>query len=129
MIKDIDLKRQHSYGHVDWFGNGREQSGVELLETKINEIIQVLNALTYHQDRMIGCETLDIPESYIKSCRMDKEFAEEEYKRLQDELDRTRKALDKAKWWLNEIVESHRFTPISTAEIALKEITALEQKD
>ena len=39
------------------------------------------------------------------------------------------KALDKAKWWLNEIVENHRCTPISTAEMALKEITALEQKD
>ena len=45
------------------------------------------------------------------------------------ELERTRKALDKAKWWLHEIVESHRCTPISTAEMALKEITALEQKD
>ena len=45
------------------------------------------------------------------------------------ELDRTRKALDKAIWWLNEIVENHRFTPISTAEMALKEITALEQKE
>lgn len=44
-------------------------------------------------------------------------------------IERTRKALDKAKWWLNEIVESHRCTPISTAEMALKEITALEQKD
>lgn len=42
---------------------------------------------------------------------------------------RTRKALDKAKWWLNEIVENHRYTPISTAEMALKEITALEQKE
>ena len=48
---------------------------------------------------------------------------------LETELERTRKALDKAKWWLNEIVESHRCTPISTAEMALKEITALEQKD
>lgn len=48
---------------------------------------------------------------------------------LKQELERTRKALDKAKWWLNEIVESHRCTPISTAEMALKEITALEQKD
>lgn len=37
--------------------------------------------------------------------------------------------LDKAKWWLNEIVENHRCTPISTAEMALKEITAMEQKD
>lgn len=59
---------------------------------------------------------------YTKTCRMDKEFAEEE-------LDRTRKALDKAIWWLKEIVENHRYTPISTAEMALKEITALEQKD
>ena len=48
---------------------------------------------------------------------------------LWQELIRTRKALDKAKWWLKEIVESHRYTPISTAEIALKEITALEQKE
>ena len=44
---------------------------------------------------------------------------------LEAELERTRKALDKAKWWLNEIVENHRFTPISTAEMALKEITTL----
>lgn len=48
---------------------------------------------------------------------------------LEPELDRTRKVLDRAKWWLNEIVENHRYTPISTAEIALKEITALEQKE
>ena len=41
----------------------------------------------------------------------------------------TKKKLDKAIWWLNEIVENHRFTPISTAEMALKEITALEQKE
>lgn len=38
------------------------------------------------------------------------------------QLIRTRKALDKAIWWLNEIVENHRFTPISTAEKALKEL-------
>lgn len=50
-------------------------------------------------------------------------------KDMWQELIRTRKALDKAKWWLNEIVESHRCTPISTAEMALKQITALEQKD
>lgn len=45
------------------------------------------------------------------------------------QLIRTRKVLDKAKWWLNEIVENHRFTPITTAEMALKEIKELEQKD
>ena len=38
------------------------------------------------------------------------------------ENDHTRKVLDKAIWWLNEIVENHRFTPISTAEKALKEL-------
>lgn len=49
---------------------------------------------------------------------------------LQQELIRTRKALDRAKWWLNEIVENHRYTPISTAEMALKEVTAtLENKN
>lgn len=46
---------------------------------------------------------------------------------LNEELIRTRKVLDKAKWWLHEIVESHRCTPISTAEMALKEITALDK--
>lgn len=50
-------------------------------------------------------------------------------KAVWEELARTRKALDRAKWWLHEIVENHRHTPISTAEMALKEITALEQKD
>lgn len=54
---------------------------------------------------------------------------QKENSNLKDELITTRKALDKAIWWLNEIVESHRCTPISTAEMALKEITALEQKD
>ena len=53
----------------------------------------------------------------------------DEIDRLEIELERTRKALDKAKWWLHEIVESHRCTPISTAEMALEDITALEQKD
>ena len=43
-------------------------------------------------------------------------------KKLWQELITTRKALDKAMWWLNEIVENHRFTPISTAEKALAEI-------
>lgn len=48
---------------------------------------------------------------------------------LETELIRTRKALDKAKWWLHEIVESHRCTPISTAEMALEDITALEKSE
>ena len=46
-----------------------------------------------------------------------------------EKLERTRKALDKAIWWLNEIVENHRFTPISTAEKALAEITKGRKDD
>ena len=66
------------------------------------------------KDDILVCSNTDCP-----AC-------DEKY--LHEELIRTRKALDKAKWWLNEIVENHRCTPISTAEMALKEITA-EQKD
>lgn len=29
---------------------------------------------------------------------------------------------ERAIWWLKEIVENHRYTPITTAEIALKEL-------
>lgn len=29
---------------------------------------------------------------------------------------------ERLKWWLREIVNNHRFTPISTAEKALKEL-------
>ena len=74
-------------------------------------------------DRDLKGECGCINEQCQKSVFM---FGSEE---LWQELIRTRKALEKAKWWLKEIVESHRCTPISTAEMALKEITALEQKD
>lgn len=32
----------------------------------------------------------------------------------------------RAKWWLQEIVNNHRHTPISTAEMALKDLEELE---
>lgn len=48
------------------------------------------------------------------------EFVDEE--QLAMALIIARKNLDRAIWWLNEIVENHRFTPISTAEKALKEL-------
>lgn len=48
---------------------------------------------------------------------------------LRDQLETERVRADKyhqkynkAIWWLHEIVENHRFTPISTAEKALKEL-------
>lgn len=39
-----------------------------------------------------------------------------------------RNKFDRAIWWLNEIVENHRFTPISTAEKALKELNQKENQ-
>ena len=44
-----------------------------------------------------------------------------------EELEKTKKQLDRAIWWLNEIVTNHRFTPISTAEKALKEIQEISK--
>lgn len=75
---------------------------------------------TLRQSDEYWCENYDCPRTNIEWVGSQK---------LWQELIRTRKALDKAKWWLNEIVKNHRFTPISTAEMALKEITELEQKD
>lgn len=63
---------------------------------------------------------------FTQSLRMEKEFAEEECKRLQAELDRTRKALDIAKdtlYWYNDNYDS------VVAQETINEITALEQKD
>lgn len=47
---------------------------------------------------------------------------------LWEALADTKKKLDRAIWWLNEIVENHRFTPITTAEKALAEINQKEEK-
>lgn len=44
-----------------------------------------------------------------------------------DRCERLEKQYDRAKWWLNEIVKNHRFTPISTAEKALKDLKELEK--
>lgn len=43
-----------------------------------------------------------------------------------EELGRVTKLYARAKWWLNEIVENHRFTPITTAEMALKDLKEKE---
>lgn len=44
-----------------------------------------------------------------------------------DELERVKKLYERAKYWLNEIVNSHRCTPISTAEKAIKDLEELEK--
>ena len=87
-------------------------------------------------DRMIGCTTLDIPESYVKTCRMDKEFAEEEMERLQkensdlkDEVERTRKALDAAVDGLKKMTWGCDSSDAEHLLKEIKEITTLEQKD
>lgn len=54
-------------------------------------------------------------------------FFEARIEVLEEELERTKKQLDRAIWWLNEIVTNHRFTPISTAEKALKEIKEISK--
>lgn len=44
-----------------------------------------------------------------------------------EKIERLETQYDRAKWWLNEIVKNHRFTPISTAEKALKDLEGLEK--
>lgn len=44
-----------------------------------------------------------------------------------EKIERLEKQYDRAKWWLNEIVKNHRFTPISTAEKALKDLKESEK--
>ena len=43
------------------------------------------------------------------------------------ELEKAERLYARAKLWLNEIVSNHRFTPVSTAEIAIKELEELEK--
>lgn len=71
--------------------------------------------------QLFGCEN--------QNCKHSIHYDTVGSKELWQELIRTRKALDRAKWWLHEIVESRRCIPISTAEMALAEITALEKSE
>ena len=41
---------------------------------------------------------------------------------LIEKIEKLTKENERLKWWLREIVNNHRFTPISTAERALKEL-------
>ena len=43
------------------------------------------------------------------------------------ELEKMTELYARAKWWLNEIVSNYRFTPISTAEMAIKDLKELEK--
>lgn len=124
-------------------GKKYEYPDTTALVGKINELVDAVNELQLVKDVMFNridmlnnaiCDirnritTLDDP-TYHQEAPADNSEKANCQENVQDELERTRKALDRAKWWLHEIVESHRCTPISTAEMALEEITALEQKD
>lgn len=71
------------------------------------------------QEIKIAGEHTTIMSCFNGDCKGSGLYGEEAF---WQELIRTCKALDKAIWWLNEIVENHRCTPISTAEMALAEI-------
>ena len=58
------------------------------------------------------------------------EYADElkaELAKVKNQLAIAEQRYAKAKWWLNEIVTNHRFTPISTAEKAIKDLMELEK--
>lgn len=44
-----------------------------------------------------------------------------------EKLEKMTELYARAKWWLNEIVSNHRFTPVSTAEMAIKDLKELEK--
>lgn len=106
MIQKFDLDDTENC--VDYMGFTHNVMSGKALKT-LNQIIDVVNGICEHQES-----------HKIRSTN----------EKLREELEYTKKALDKAIWWLKEIVDNHRFTPISTAEKALKEINELlEQKD
>ena len=108
------------------------------MQEKINELVDAVNDLCVRvpvvESRVSILEENAHPTAkvepkeniYTKTCRMDKEFAEEE-------LDRTRKALDVAVNALKEIHLPKQWCPVfaeqEIAKKALDQITALEQKD
>lgn len=101
------------------------------INEKLNEVIDWINDVSTFRvtNKQVTANLPNIDVGELAFLSKENEDLSDEIGKLETELERTRKALDKAKWWLKEIVESHRYTPISTAEMALKEITALEQKD
>lgn len=52
---------------------------------------------------------------------------EEQLQTISNALEKQNELYARAKWWITEIVKNHRFTPISTAEKALKDLEELEK--
>ena len=110
----IELKCQHEWEYFDEhdFPNGYEYEQVNIPHKRCKKCGREY-------------ELFDGYGEYAKRWRK-VEYWSPELHKLEKELERTKKKLDRAIWWLNEIVENHRFTPISTAEIALKELNKKE---
>lgn len=52
MIKPIDLTRKRSFGYINWYSDRTEERpGVEVLEQKINEMIEAINYLLTRKDK------------------------------------------------------------------------------
>lgn len=43
MINKLDLQKRKSFGTLDWLEHNGEPGGAELIENKINEIIDIIN--------------------------------------------------------------------------------------
>ena len=88
-MQKIDLDKRNSFGTLDWLEHWNEPSAAKLVESKINEVVDAVNkhediirqigewgtskgeclwceniTAVNLNDRMIGCTTLEIPESY-----------------------------------------------------------------
>lgn len=52
MIKPIDLTRKRSFGYINWYSDRTEERpGVQVLEQKINEMIEAINYLLTRKDK------------------------------------------------------------------------------
>lgn len=104
MIQKFDLDDTENC--VDYMGFTHNVISGKALKT-LNQIVDIINGMDKY------------PENHkIRSTN----------EKLREELDYTEKLLDKAIWWLNEIVENHRYTPIMTAEKALDEIRQIQKR-
>ena len=103
------------------------------LAEKINELIDAVNSIVSVQEKLIDSrfvvETENTETAFIKTMRMDKEFAEEEMERLRQELDRTKKQLEIAVDALNEI-DKNLITVVEMtwrAKMALEKINDIDK--
>ncbi len=54
---------------------------------------------------------------------------EEQLQTISNALEKQNELYARAKWWITEIESNHRFTPILTAEMAIKDLNKMESDD